>query len=226
MNHFLDFLFPKRCVSCGKLGLFLCTKCTTLLIPSLPVCPVCEHTSLYGTTHKRCKTHYSLDGLVSSFTYKGVIKKAIHRYKYRPYIEGLTSQFTQFLTVSIKSNKQLSTFLKTKPVIVSIPLHWYRKQIRGYNQAEKLGLHLSKQLKLEYKDILVRTKYTKPQSDLSRRERQKNIEGVFSVKHRLTTPKHILLIDDVWTTGATIKQAGKLLRENGVKQVWALTLAR
>lgn len=225
MNVILNILFPKRCVACGRFGRYICAYCESLIIPASYICPVCEGISKDGSTHIHCKSSYSLDGLVSACIYKGVIKKAIHRYKYQPYLEGLTPYFTQYLLKSIKGNRKLSTFLQKRPIFTSVPLHWYKKTLRGFNQAEQVGREFAGRINCEYKELIVRTKLTKPQSELTKEDRMKNIDKAFWLKNR-KLPRNIVVIDDVWTTGITIKQIAKLLKQNRADCVWTVTIAR
>lgn len=221
----LELLFPKRCVSCKRYGNFLCKECIGKLEELNDICPVCERASMLGLTHSYCLAKYSLDGLTSCFYYNQPIKEAIHRFKYRPFITGLAPIFTQLFLKVINKKKGFKLFLKEKPVFVPIPLHWWRKHIRGYNQALILADELGRNLKMPVYDILFRNKLTKPQSELSYNQRKKNVANIFGVKSSKYL-KNIVLIDDLWTTGATLKSACKILKQKGVSKVWALTLAR
>lgn len=226
MSIILDIIFPKRCVSCKKFGSFFCINCQSKLTIPFDICPVCKVGSVYGKTHIKCKTKYSLDGISAGFVYRDPLRKAIHRYKYKPYIEELTPIFIDLLVSKINKNRGLISYIKNRPVIIPIPLHWYKKHLRGYNQTELIAKNLAKLLNLPFIDILARTKYTKPQSELSKKERQENVENIFKIKPDFKVPKSVILFDDVWTTGSTLKNATKVLKKEGVKNVWAMTLAR
>lgn len=226
MNLILDIIFPKRCVSCKKFGQFFCLSCQRKLITTFDICPVCKLGSVYGKTHTKCKSRYGLDGFCASFVYRDPLRKAIHRFKYKPYIEELTTVFSDLLISKINKNRGVMNFLEYKPTIVPIPLHWYKKHLRGFNQTELIAKDLCKLLNLPFLDILERTKYTKPQSALTKKERQENVENIFTIKENFKIPKSVILFDDVWTTGSTVKNATKTLKKEGVKEVWALTLAR
>lgn len=226
MNLILDIIFPKRCVSCKKFGSFFCIKCQSKLINPFDICPVCKVGSVYGKTHTKCKNKYTLDGFSAGFVYRDPLRKAIHKYKYKPYIEELTPIFTDLLVSKINKNRGVMNLINSKPAIVPIPLHWYKKHLRGFNQTELIAKKLARLLDLTFSDILQRTKYTKPQSELSKKDRQKNVENIFSVKPNIIVPNNVILFDDVWTTGSTLKNAAKTLKKEGVKDVWAMTLAR
>lgn len=224
--NLLDFLFPRRCVSCGKIGRYFCRKCCLKIeFITRPICPVCGNPAIDGATHPRCKTRYSLDGLTSFFRYNGVIRKAVKAIKYR-FVSDLAKEFISLISPSILStiNYQPST------ILIPIPLHPSRLRFRGFNQAEVLGKLLAKRLNIPINtNILKRTRKTTPQVEMKdRKKRLKNMEGVFSI-YKLPTTNYqqttIFLFDDVFTTGATLCAAANVLKRAGVKQVWGIVMA-
>lgn len=221
----LDFFFPKRCLNCSRLGVFICGKCAGNIETSLSVCPVCERASMLGDTHIRCRKLYSLDGLTSGFKYKTIIQKAVRLSKYQPYQYSLISNLAKLLYKNIILDKGFNFFIEKKPVLVPIPLFWWKKHIRGYNQAEILTRELGKLLKLPTQNLLSRKKQTKPQYGLSSKQRKANLSEAFTAKQNIL-PKAVILVDDVWTTGSTLKSACNTLKRRGVLAVWGLTLAR
>jgi len=123
----------------------------------------------------------------------------------------------------------LKKFLNTeRPLVVPIPLYWHKENIRGFNQASLFGEKLSLKFNLLFSDkILVRKKNVPSQTKLTQKEREENVKGIFSVSPNIHNSLfNILLVDDVWTTGATLKEATRVLKEGGVKRVWGLTIAR
>lgn len=120
--------------------------------------------------------------------------------------------------------EELKEFLRLKPEVQPIPLYWRRENWRGFNQAEVIAKVLTKKFNLKLVDCLERVKQNKPQAELKRKERLGNVANIFKVK--LKPARAVLVVDDVWTTGATMGEAIKTLREAGVKQTWGLTLAR
>jgi len=229
MNLF-DIFFPKRCVSCWRIGRYFCSICARGIRTiglSETICPVCEKPAIDGITHPRCTTRYSLDGLTSFFRYTGPTRKAIKAIKYR-YVSNLAEEFTG----CVPSDVFLKLYaLHSKPcILVPIPLHPSRLRDRGFNQAEVLGRLLAKQLHIPIcTDILRRTKKTVPQVEMKdRKERLHNMEHVFSVSPHICVSQYpcILLFDDVFTTGATMRGAANILKRAGVKHVWAVTMAR
>lgn len=148
----------------------------------------------------------------------------------------MTDLTKEFLTLIFRelANRQkelllLSRFCQeSKPTIIPIPLFWYKENERGFNQASLFGKKLANELNLQFSDkILVRTKNVPSQTKLTQKERKENVKGIFSVSPIVHSSSFsILLVDDVWTTGATLKEATRVLKEGGVKKVWGLTMAR
>ncbi len=231
LNFLLTLLFPRRCVVCGQVGRYLCHQCQAKIKPlEFQVCPVCERPAVDGATHPKCRKRLGLDGLTSFFVYDGPIKKAIKELKYR-FVTDLAGDlvalaFGDSTSAEVESLKKLRSF-----VLIPVPLHRRRFNWRGFNQAEILGRMMAKKLGVKFiSDLLVRKKNTKPQVELKSKKRQENIEGAFSINPRyrliLNTEYLILIFDDVWTTGSTLKACAKVLKEAGIKEVWGITLAR
>ncbi len=223
----LDILFPKFCVACGKWDTFFCRQCQGKLISSLTICPVCQRGAILGETHPKCRKKYSLDGLTSIFAYKQPMRLVIHKLKYKPYLSGLTPIIIKLIIGRLKNYSGLEFFLRGKPSIVPVPLHWLRKHYRGYNQVQLLSLELSRVLKLPHQDLLTRTKFSRPQAGLSFTARKENVSDIFTVKKSNSKiPENILLVDDVWASGSTLTSCCTMLKKNGARRVWALTIAR
>jgi len=112
-------------------------------------------------------------------------------------------------------------------VVTAVPLHFTRLLGRGFNQSELVGKGLADRLNLVYADnILYRSRKTDSQVEKSKSERRENVLNAFKIFDRkLVKNKKILLVDDVITTGATVKECAKVLKRAGAKEVWALTLA-
>ena len=227
----LDLIFPKRCVGCGKVGKYFCSRCISsikLIAPNESICPVCEKPAIDGHTHPKCQSKYALDGLTSFFRYDGVIRKAIKAVKYR-YIFDLAKEFISLIPSSpLNELTKLQNFEAS--LIVPIPLHPTRLRNRGFNQAEVLGKLLAQRLHMPMRtDILKRIKKTTPQVEMKdRKKRLENMKDVFSVFNSSFNIQHshIILFDDVFTTGATMRAAAKILKQSGATFVWAITMAR
>lgn len=232
MSLLLDLLFPKKCVGCKSVGTYFCKKCIQDIKQTDLVCPKCERASIGGVTHPICERKFGLSGLWSLGIYTPPLKQAIQALKYKHVRElsdnlvGITleywAKYQPFLLDKIKKDQGKGW------VVVPVPLHWYRKNYRGFNQSALFAQNFAEKLDLKYLDCLERVKYTKPQAKLKGQDRFKNIKNAFSLSPNcsLTTVNCVLLIDDVWTTGSTLRECCYVLKRSGVKNVWALTLAR
>lgn len=232
--NILDFIFPKYCINCKKLDSYLCPNCFSYLaFDTGGICVVCDRASVGGMTHPGCIGKYTIDGVFTGIEYKGIAKKLIYNFKYKPYLSDLKNLLVDLLFEAIiqkeefiKANDNESGKLK---ILVSIPLHSSRLKSRGYNQAEILARELSKKLKIKKTDVLERTKITLSQVGLKREDRIKNISGAFGVrkeKKELIEGSLVFLVDDVLTTGSTLLEAANVLKRNGAGKVWGIVLAR
>lgn len=232
LNALFDLIFPRRCVGCGQWGNNFCHECHKKIVPAFYLCPVCEKPAFGGMTHPQCLTKYSLDGLVSLFRYKPPLKNLIFKLKYR-FLFSLQKEIDFLLIKELKkrfkepAGKIFKSFLKEKLMLVPVPLHFWRENWRGFNQAELLCQAVAREFNLVIcEDLLQRTRFTAPQSLLDKKTRETNIKGIFKINPEKKLPEKVLLVDDVWTTGSTLKTCGTLLKRKGVKEVWAFTLAR
>lgn len=183
---------------------------------------MCLKPAIGGTTHPKCKGKLSLDGLICLFDYSTPIKEIIHELKYR-----FVKDLQEVARVQLKKSKRLDNFDLSSFTLIPIPLSSSRKNWRGFNQTEILGKLVAQKLKVPFApDILVRTKNTKPQVKLARRERIRQAKGAFQVvDQKKTMEKNFLVFDDVWTTGATLKEATAVLKRKRAARVWGLALA-
>lgn len=234
---FTNLFFPENCIICEKSGNYLCRDCFQR-IPIKPTnfCPFCQNIETFaGRTCNICennKKNIYLDGvIVASYYRHPILKDLIYRYKFG-FIQKLAWPSSLLLTKKIY---QLETFPFEDFVFSAVPLHSKRERWRGFNQSVLLGKKLQKFLSQEglnvefIPDLLIRNKYKKPQTRIhSNEEREKNIINSFSVNkpYSLNTPRRIILIDDVITTGATLNECAKILKKHGVMVVWGLVLAR
>jgi len=229
--NLLVLLFPKCCVGCGKVGRYICPSCKKLIIPIAPnecICPMCEKPAIAGITHPKCQSRYSLDGLTSFFYYKDVVRQAIQTLKYR-FVRDLAAEFVELVPFSAYEIR--SVMANPHAVVTPVPLHTTRLRYRGFNQSESLGREVARTLRIAFDpDILKRTIATQPQVHMkSKSLRRLNMQHVFSINRLTNTDiRHsvVLLFDDVFTTGATMREAGRVLKRGGTRQVWAVTMAR
>ena len=192
---------------------------------------MCGRGSLGGLTHPGCRRPFGLDGLTSIFAYEGVIEKAIKKLKYK-FVSDLASDLVELFLSFGGEDKAFWDFCRQEGVVlVPIPLHPRRLRWRGFNQAELLGKLIAKNLGIKFApDLLLRVKNTKPQVELDKKSRRQNIRRAFALNKNSQFDNlkicNFIIFDDVWTSGATLREAGKVLKRNGAKRVWGLTLAR
>lgn len=228
---FTNLLFPRKCVGCNNSGTYFCQNCIQNIKQSDLVCPFCERLSLGGVVHPVCKRKYGLNGLWSLGIYEDPLRKAIQKLKYK-WITDLAEILVDVTIEYWAKNPPifLDQIKKDRGegwIIVPVPLHWSRKNWRGFNQAELIAKLFAQKLGLKYADALIRVKNTKPQVGKDAYLRKLNIKNAFKLSDNCQLyPVNCLLIDDVWTTGSTLKECCYVLKRAGAKTVWALTLAR
>ncbi|MEA2013563.1 MAG: ComF family protein [Verrucomicrobiota bacterium] len=223
-----NLIFPEICLLCGepldkKEFHGVCDICfSKFQTPMEPLCPLCGgENDTFLDVCKECIRHdRGWKKAYTIFKYKKGARKAIQQYKY--------SAQTQWLPFFVKSFfTRYPNFQKDIDVIVPIPLHWLKKLLRGFNQSELFCKIISRKAKIPCKNLLKRVKFTRKQASLSADERQKNVKKAFaSKKQHIIIGKRILLVDDVFTTGATLQQATEILINAGAESVSVLTLAR
>lgn len=151
--------------------------------------------------------------------YKGALKDLIHLFKFKK----------DFLAGDILVNMLESKIknIDKEYILTYIPIGKESMKKRGFNQCEYIAKKLSKRLDLEYKETIIKCKNTKIQKELSKNERKENIKNSFKVKDtKYVAGKKFVLIDDVITTGATIEEGIKVLKESGANEIKILTIAK
>jgi ComF family protein len=205
-----------------------CSKCLSEIhwIES-PYCSVCGIPFISKEVESHpcgaCVTHRKYFTMARALgTYEGSLQEAIHHWKY----EGktnLTPFFAEWLAEGLKRYWEPDSL----DLLIPVPLHTQRLRERGFNQALVLVKELSRRTGIPYrKTTLQKKKPTVPQVNLSGAERGKGLRGAFHVigKEELVG-KSALLVDDVYTTGATVNECSRVLRRGGAKRVDVLTLA-
>jgi competence protein ComFC len=216
----LDLLFPRRCVSCGRIGKYLCRKCEPEIeFIERQICPVCGKHSIDGTTHYKCRNKYTLDGLYASAHYKGPVKKAIKKIKF-----GLVRDIVNPLVVSLFVSKK--NYWPEIDFLTPVPLYHKREAERGFNQSYLIAKALAVRLGIPLRKLLIRNKFTRPQAELKSADRKGNVLGAFSYTGKLNiSDKSIGIVDDVSTTRFTLMECAKVLKRNGAGKVWGIVLA-
>lgn len=223
ISPFLDLLFPERCLFCDSIckepGCQICAETIKFISP--PFCKVCgipfKSDAVQSHTCGECmekRPHFSWARGV--LVYNDTTAKAIHRFKY-----GHDTTYSGPLGLMI-ADYPLEGF----DLVIPVPLHIKRLRERGFNQSLLLAKAIGKRRGIPVDPFtLKRSKWTEPQVNLSKRDRKMNVKGAFDI-YKDVGGKRILLVDDVYTTGATVSECSKVLKKNGAKEVCILTLAR
>jgi ComF family protein len=191
---------------------FFCKACRTPFVDSYPLdeydlCTVCRESLV------------NFDAAYSFGSYEGPLRKLIHLFKYAK-VESLAGPLSRFLVQALPLEQNFD-------LIIAMPMHWRKQWERGFNQAELLARPVARRYGLKLSNNLRRKRYTRAQAGLSELERRENLRGSFTVKRpKQIADRRILLIDDVFTTGATLRAAAAALKAAGAVRVSALTLAR
>jgi len=221
LNAGLDLLFPLRCTGCGHIGFAWCPSCDHKLNKiRAAICPLCGRKQ----SHMRPCPHCRLQPLplrVRSFAmYEAPLIRAVLHLKYRAN-RRLAAVFADWLRELVQRERWHAT------KIVAVPLAPSRQRQRGYNQAGLIAAALSKKIKLPYDPgALRRIRDTPSQVGLDPTERWCNVSGAFEVCSRGEKTQTVLLVDDLFTTGATLAACASAMLAGGVQQVYGLTVAR
>lgn len=218
-----DLVFPPRCVGCQRLGTWLCTGCMAEFeVIRPPICPRCGLPSDAHGMDGPCNIPSPLDGLRACAFHGGLLREAIHDFKYR----DLTALAVPLGRLMADAWVALDRDWRTRAV-VPVPLHPHRQRQRGYNQSALLARELAAALQLPLLEgILHRVKATVPQVDLDVEQRRVNVLDAFRCQPGSLARQSVLLVDDVCTTGATLASACEALKRAGASSVLAYTLAR
>ena len=212
LEKFIKYIFPPKCIVCNVL-LDFCTNSG--------ICEVCMKE--IGHINKIIYIEGSyFEKVICACEYSGKIKEVIKKYKFnnKPfYYKALA----ELLYKSIIDKMDYENF----DIIMSVPLHKEREKIRGYNQSKLISKELSKKLSIcEASQILKKTKNIFPQSLLKKDERHKNIKDTFEVNNKkVVQGKSVILVDDILTTGATLNEISKCLKECGIVRIVAIVVA-
>jgi ComF family protein len=201
----LEVIFPKNCIGCGVGGVLLCTDCKKTISPA--------PTQTDNSTFAPC-------------AYKGLIQKMFVAIKLRKE-SRYVSVLGDLLIEAVCQNPKLREII-ARSEITYVPMHWMKRNIRGFNQSELLAKQIAKSFGEAPVTILKRSKLGSRQSALDKSARLENASGLFRVASKNTslTGKDIVLIDDIRTTGATLAAAGQVLLDAGANSVFNLVVAQ
>ena len=222
-----DLLFPRFCFGCGSIGSYLCLGCEAGLVLADQRCFYCQKKSPFGQTHSHCQKPWGIDGCVSLYYYNSGLKKIIKKIKY----SLITDSTREILPVLLKEAIMPLSFYKKnfgKVCLQPVPLHPQKEKNRGFNQSDIISRYLSCFFDIKIVGVVKRKKNTRPQAELSHpQERLYNIKGAFEPNlFTRSIPHSLILVDDVITTGSTIKELARVLKKKGVARVFAFSLAK
>ena len=226
----LDILFPNICFSCRRFlkddEKVLCAACSReLIIASALSCPVCSARLPVSPIPPRLNYCHPAAGfrLGAALSYRTpAVRSLIHALKF-----GRLTPAGELLGKCLASYAEGLGLLFQNYVIVPIPLSASRRRARGFNQAELLASILARRLNLPLKYLLIRTRHTHPQAELKRAAREHNIAGCFAIRFPEAVKKqNIILVDDVYTSGSTIREAVQTLKTAGSGTITVLVAAR
>lgn len=231
----LDLLMPPTCVLCGATGdrgLDLCAGCRVELPGIAPCCGRCALPLPPGRTDGglcgRCQLHPPpFEQCLAAFRYQDPLPLLVAGIKFRNrmnHIRLLGALLAEAMTDQVMASA--SPAMAPPDAIIPVPLHYRRLRERGYNQALELSRHLSRRLHLPVDAAAcARHRPTPPQSSLERKERLANMRGAFATRER-QDGRHLVIVDDVVTTGATVAELARSLRQAGAARVDVWCLAR
>lgn len=228
MKKVLDYIFPRRCPVChdavSKRGCLICPECEKKLsYVSAPRCLKCGK-EISDETRDVC---YDCENYPKSFiknftvfNYDEVMRQSMVMFKYkgrREYAEFYADELLRFCEKGLKA--------ADIKLIIPVPVHKSRLETRGYNQAAEIATIISKKLEIPMReDILVRDKETEAQKSLGVSGRLQNIAQSMTVKYALDKAGNILLVDDIYTTGATLAACARTLQKAGAKNIYCATI--
>ena len=228
----LSLFFPPHCAVCGGDtvgGVHLCAKCGEgAQRIEAPFCQQCsqpfEGETAGSFTCSNCSDRrFHFDCAVAPYLSRKVVREFIHSFKY----EGryhLRHQLAEWAAAGLEDERIRA---QSFDAFVPVPLHSTRRREREFNQAEVIAELLARRAGVPVRNAIQRIRYTTTQTRLDRHERMENLRGAFRVRHPATVQdRHLIIVDDVFTTGSTVEECARVLREAGAASVRALTVAR
>lgn len=219
----LDWMYPPTCVGCGEPGYRLCFNCQQEINNIKG--KLCQRCGVPLTTsHDLCADCRSerppFEAMRNLAQYEGVVRECIHSLKY-DHNQALGEFFAEDLAALVVQEGW------DPDLVVPVPLSPARQKERGYNQSALLARPIGLILGKPFTPFgLKRIRNTRSQVELTAPERKVNVQGAFEAESGIIGGKRILLVDDVTTTGSTLRECAKALKKGDASEVYCLTLAR
>jgi len=236
INLALDIIFPKICLGCGKFTgkndfNYVCGKCFgEIALKNILECIGCNRPTRFGLTCAFCAKKNKTDQLIIVAKLSDpLVDKMLKTYKYK-FVQDMAAPLSVIAKKRVKKllSKGFNLF-EDNPLIIPVPLRRNRLNWRGFNQAELLAKNISDAYHMIYRDdILTRITDPKHQADIKAKEdRVNNIKNNFAVKNsEPVKSRTVILVDDICTTGATLNECAKVLKESGAKRIIGFVIAR
>ena len=230
IDTIIDFLFPKTCVATKQEGEYLSKDGRKELVPHPELCPVSHRFSRDFRTLPWYQKEFSLQGIHIGFYYGSYLKKLILKLKYY-HQKDVIDTLIDRLILSIQTNTTLRTALHSWSCCLSyVPSHWWRKFFyKWYNQSELLAKALAEKLMIPYIPTSKKSRYTKSQTKLSRKQRLSNLKDSFVlIDHdKRRNYETIVLVDDIVTTWSTLNHIAALIKQQFPScTIWWLVVGR
>jgi len=226
-----DLVYPASCELCGRAlpgEETICGKCRSALPrikgPRCEICSMPHAGELEKFTCLNCTgARFAFGFSVSAYRASGEVREMIHRFKYGR-AQHLCRPLADLMSEGL-ADPRVRAF--APDALIPVPLHPVRKRERGFNQSQLLSEELRRMVKCPLQPILRRSRYTKTQTEFTRKARMQNLRGAFNlVQNASVKGKRLLLVDDVFTTGSTLHQCASVLVKAGAAEVNAITVAR
>lgn len=223
----LDVIAPKKCYSCNKEWHFFCPQCQQLEYSFDSICYFCKWLTYKYSVHNECKQYIYYDKIIVLNHYRQKYTKKLIRdakFSNKPHIYD---DFWFYLYEKFILNHKIIN--KNEYMIIWIPSYFLKKIKRWYNWSELLAKSFSNNINIKYKkSLIIKTKNTKSQSDLSRQKRITNLNNSFIINpiyKNIIKNKTIIIVDDVISTWTTINEVSKILKANWVNKIIWLIIA-
>ena len=211
LENILELIFPTKCGFCNE------------LIKKEYTCKKCKKKLEYICTDNKMQkiTGMYFDFFISSYFYLGIVRKKILEFKFK-------NKKYLYRTLSEKLAYNLQPYIKDIDYITAVPISLKRYFERGYNQSILIAKYISKRLnKPLIKFTLIKIRDNKKQSELGMKQRNINVKNVYKVLNKnIIFGKRILLIDDIFTTGATVNECSRILKQYGAQSIIVATVAK
>jgi len=226
-SNLLVLFFPKFCLGCGEEGRFVCSQCLKQIKNSELCCPFCGKVNFKGGFCKSHQKSFSFSKLLFVNSFEGLAKEIIHALKYEGLIDIaqiLGVKMAQILLANITKKE------KQEIVLIPVPLFFLKRFKRGFNQSELLAKVINQKTNIPLRKVVFRVKNTKSQTQLDVQKRKQNIASSFilapSLKKKDYQNKILIIVDDVYTSGSTLNEVAKILKQLRPKAIWGLTFCK